>query len=199
MRWRNDASCAGILSEVAADWLIEHMQPEWAKRYWSRFSDFRLPKEEKARTALAEEIGPDGRDLLENLSTSTTHAWVQEIPARDILRRVWIHQYHASEQEGTPWRTEQELPPAARLLHSPYESEARYRKKKQTEWVGYQVHFTEGGDAEHPHCILKVTTPSATLPACLMETSWKVCMNGSLKISCVPANISLIRAMLMLN
>jgi transposase len=52
------------LAEVAPDWLIDHLQPEWAKRYQSRFSDFRLPKEEKARRELAEEIGADGRDLL---------------------------------------------------------------------------------------------------------------------------------------
>src|SRR5215471_9057723 len=26
-----------VLAEVAPDWLIEHMQPEWAKRYQSRF------------------------------------------------------------------------------------------------------------------------------------------------------------------
>jgi transposase len=87
-----------VLAEVAPDWLIEHMQPEWAKRYQSRFSDFRLPKEEKARKELAEQIGADGRDLLENIYTSTTHAWLQEIPALDILRSIWIQQYHASEQ-----------------------------------------------------------------------------------------------------
>jgi transposase len=74
------------------------MQPEWAKRYQSRFSDFRLPKEEKARKELAEQIGADGRDLLEKISTSTTHSWLQEIPAIDILRSIWIQQYHASEQ-----------------------------------------------------------------------------------------------------
>ena len=60
-----------VLAEVAPDWLIEHMQPEWAKRYRSRFSDFRLPKGEKARKELAEQIGADGRDLLEKIYTST--------------------------------------------------------------------------------------------------------------------------------
>jgi len=124
-----------LLAEVAPDWLIEHMQPEWAKRSQSRFSDFRLPKEEKARKELAEQIGADGRDLLEKISTSTTHAWLQEIPARDILRSIWIQQYHASEQ-GTPWRADHELPPSARLIQSPYDAEARYCKKKQTGWVG---------------------------------------------------------------
>src|SRR5207245_9904838 len=91
-----------ILAEVAPDWLIEHMQPEWAKRYRSRFSDFRLPKEEKARTELAEEIGDDGRDLLEKVYASITHGWLREIPAIDILRSIWIQQYLVS-VKGTSW------------------------------------------------------------------------------------------------
>jgi transposase len=152
-----------ILAEVAPDWLLEQMQPEWAKRYQSRFSDFRLPKEEKARRELAEEIGADGRDLLEKIYASTTHSWLREIPAIDILRSIWIQQYHASEQ-GTPWRTDPELPPSARLIQSPYDIEARYSKKKNTKWIGYKVHFTEGCDADQPHFLLEVTTTSATLP-----------------------------------
>ncbi len=124
-----------VLAEVAPDWLIEHMKPEWAKRYQSRFSDFRLPKEEKTRIELAEQIGADGRDLLENISTSPTHHWLQEIPAIDVLRTIWIQHYHASEQ-GTPWRNNQELPPAALLFSSPYDIEARYSRKKNTKWLG---------------------------------------------------------------
>ncbi len=152
-----------VLAEVAPDWLIEHMQPEWAKRYRSRFSDFRLPKEEKARIELAEEIGADGRDLLEKVYTSTTHFWLREIPAIDILRSIWIQQYHGSSQ-GTPWRTDQELPPSARLIQSPYDIEARSSKKKNTGWGGYKVHFTDGCDADQPHLILEVTTTPATIP-----------------------------------
>ncbi len=124
-----------MLAEVAPEWLLEQRQPERAKRYQARFSDFRFPKEEKARSELAEDIGADGRDLLENIYASTTPSWLREIPARDILRSIWIQQYHASEQ-GTPWRTDPELPPSARLIQSPYDIEARYSKKKHTKWIG---------------------------------------------------------------
>jgi hypothetical protein len=34
-----------ILAEVAPNWLLEHMDAEWARRYEKRFSDFRLPKD----------------------------------------------------------------------------------------------------------------------------------------------------------
>jgi transposase len=152
-----------VLAEVAPDWLIEQMKPEWAKRYQSRFSDFRLPKGENARVELAEQIGADGRDLLEKIHASPTHRWLQEIPAIDILRTIWIQQYHASEQ-GTPWRNNEELPPSALLFSSPYDVEARYSKKKNTKWLGYKVHFTEGCDTDQPHLIIEVTTTSATTP-----------------------------------
>ncbi len=152
-----------ILAEVAPDWLLEQMKPEWAQRYQSRFSDFRLPKSETSRLKLAEEIGADGRDLLEKVYTSTSHPWLQELPAIESVRCIWIQQYHASEQ-GAPWRKDQELPPSALLIQSPYDMEARYSKKKNTGWVGYKVHFTEGCDSDQPHLLLEVTTTPATTP-----------------------------------
>jgi transposase len=47
IRTTNRLECVGeamrhalnVLSEVAPDWLLEQMKPEWAKRYQSRFSD----------------------------------------------------------------------------------------------------------------------------------------------------------------
>ena len=119
-----------ILAEVAPDWLIEHIKPEWAKRYQSRFSDFRLPKSDTSRIELAEEIGSDGRDLLEKVYTSTSHACLQEIPAIERVRCIWIQQYHASEQ-GALWRKDQELPPSALLFQSPYDIEARKSQEEK--------------------------------------------------------------------
>ena len=124
-----------ILAEVAPDWLLEQMKPEWSKRYESRFSDFRLPKSEKSRVELAEQIGADGRYLLEKVYTSTDYLWLQELPAIETVRCIWIQHYHASEQ-GALWRKDQELPPSALLIQSPYDIEARYSKKKTTGWVG---------------------------------------------------------------
>ena len=152
-----------ILAEVAPDWLLEQMKPEWSKRYQSRFSDFRLPKSEKSRVELAEEIGADGRYLLEKVYTSTDYLWLQELPAIERVRCIWIQHYHASEQ-GAVWRKDQELPPSALLIQSPYDIEARYSKKKSTAWVGYKVHFTEGCDSDQPHFLLEVTTTLSTTP-----------------------------------
>ena len=90
----------------------------------------------KSRLELAEEIGADGRYLLEKVYTSTDYRWLQELPAIERVRCIWIQQYHASEQ-GAVWRKDQELPPSALLIQSPYDIEARYSKKKTTAWVGY--------------------------------------------------------------
>src|SRR5260370_1509117 len=65
-----------VLAEVAPTWLLEHMDPEWADRYEKRFRDFRLPKDTKARMALAETIGGDGRRLLEHVYAETSLPWL---------------------------------------------------------------------------------------------------------------------------
>ncbi len=152
-----------VLAEVAPEWLLQHMEPEWAERYRKRFSDFRLPKDAKERVTLAETIGADGRRLLERVYAETRLPWLAELDAVETLRRVWLQHYHASEQ-GTPWRADQELPPSALLITSPYDVEARYSRKKSTTWTGYKVHFTETCEPDEPHFIVEVTTTSSTMP-----------------------------------
>jgi transposase len=124
-----------VLSEVAPEWLLSHMDPAWGERYEKRFSDFRLPKDEKKRTELAETIGADGRRLFEQVCAESRLPWLRELDAIETLRRVWVQHYHASEQ-GTPWRADGEVPPSAVLIPSPYDPEARYSRKKSTAWTG---------------------------------------------------------------
>jgi len=45
------------------------------------------------------------------------------------------------------------LPPAPLLISSPYDPEARWSKKRDTEWVGYKVHVTETCDEEDLHLV----------------------------------------------
>jgi len=119
-----------VLAEVAPDWLLEHVEPEWAERYRKRFSDFRLPKDAKERVALAETIGADGRRLLERVYAETRLPWLAELDAIETLRRVWLQHYHASEQ-GTPWRADQELPPSALRITSPLRCRSPLQPKEK--------------------------------------------------------------------
>jgi transposase len=66
IRTLNRLECVGetmrhalnILAEVAPDWLLEHMVPEWAERYQKRFTDFRLPKEGKRACGVGRDHWP---------------------------------------------------------------------------------------------------------------------------------------------
>ena len=161
--WERRCATRGVLlAEVAPEWLLEHMDQAWAERYEKRFSDFRLPKDEKKRVELAETIGADGRRLLEAVYAESNLPWLRDLDAIQTLRRVWLQHYHASEQ-GTPWRADGELPPSAVLITSPSDVEARSSRKKSTAWTGYKVHFTETCEADTPHLMVEVAATSATI------------------------------------
>jgi transposase len=133
----------------------------WFERYAHRFEDYRLPAGREERYQLAEQIGADGFQLLEAIYAPTPMAWLREVPAVQILRQVWVQQFSRNEQSVT-WRSAEDLPPAALLISSPHDAEARYGKKRSTEWTGYKVHVTETCDAELPHVITNVETTPAT-------------------------------------
>jgi hypothetical protein len=62
----------------------------------------------------------------------------------ETLRQVWVQQFvvRADQAGKLAWRTAEELPASTELIRSPYDVEARYAKKRQTEWTGYKVHLT---------------------------------------------------------
>lgn len=62
------------------------------------------------------------------------------------------------------WRKAQELPPAALLITSPYDPEAHYSIKRDTQWLSYKVHLTETCDPGLPNLIMQVETTPATTP-----------------------------------
>jgi hypothetical protein len=97
-------------------------------------------------------IGADGQVLLQAIDTASELPWLQEIPAVQILRRVWAEQY--VEVNGTlSWREVKDMPSPAELIASPYDPEARYSTKRAVEWIGYKVHLTETCDPATPHLI----------------------------------------------
>jgi len=69
----------------------------------------------------------------------------------------------ADKPEKLVWRTAEEAPPSTILIRSPYDVEARYGKKRQTEWTGYKVHLTETCDEDLPSLIINVETTDATI------------------------------------
>ncbi len=153
------------LAVAAPDWLRPHLDPAWADRYGPRFDEHRLPKGQAEREALAELIGSDGLRLLQVAYAADAPTWLRELPAVEVLRRVWLQQYHAPDEGGiVRWRSPADLPPAARMINSPHDPEARYTYKRSTSWIGYKVQVTETCDPKTPHLITHVRTTPATMP-----------------------------------
>lgn len=167
------------LASAAPAWLLPQIDPAWVERYARSFEETRLPKSDRERQAWAETIGADGFHLLAAVAaeaaTGTEWAWLREVPAVDILRQVWVQQFYREERLPSPaspaaggatvtlrWRREDELPPAALAINSPYDAEARWGRKGGLGWTGYKVHLTETCDAEAPHLITDVQTTPAT-------------------------------------
>ena len=156
------------LAVVAPAWLHSWVPAAWFDRYGQRLQDYRLPKSKAERTALAEQIGADGQQLLAALHGSALPValtCLRQLPAVAILRDVWAQQYMASAPGDTSsplrWRAAPDLPPAAEMISSPYDPDARYSIKRETQWTGYRVHLTETCDQDTPNLITDVATAPA--------------------------------------
>lgn len=150
-----------VLATVVPDWLREWVPVEWYDRYSRRFEDYRLPKSRQDRYTLGEQIGQDGMFLWDQISSNAELAQLLNLPALETLRQVWLQQF-VTQAGQLKWRLAGDLPPASLLIISPYDAEARFSKKRETEWTGYKVHLTESCDEELPHLIMNVETTAAT-------------------------------------
>ncbi len=121
------------LASAAPGWLGGRLDPEWADRYGRRVEEYRLPKGEAARRAYLEVVGRDGMALLDAVYAPGAPDSLREIPAVDVLRRVWVHHF-VVEHGALRLRTARELPPAGLRVETPYDPEARYGHKRATTW-----------------------------------------------------------------
>ncbi len=152
------------VATIAPDWLRAWAPPAWFDRYTRRFENYRLPEHKADRYSLAEQIGADGFLLLGQVYDPVAPAWVRDVPAVQILRRVWLQQFYAAAPAAPVcWRTAEDLPSAPLLIGSPHDPDARWSKKRDTEWSGYKVHLTETCDADSPDLITHVETTAATV------------------------------------
>ena len=151
------------LATLLPDWLANQLRPEWAVRYGPRAEEYRLPHTTPERLAYAQQVGQDGWWLLERIERDAQAALLWQLPAIDILRRVWLQPFRMMD-DHLVWRVENqdELPPSAQLISSPYDIEARFSRKRTTTWVSYKVHLSETCEADQPHLITQVATTVST-------------------------------------
>ncbi len=130
------------LAQLAPDWLVQQISPDWFERYSHRVENYRLPKAESQRTALVQQIGADGMHLLSALEQPEAPAELTDVASVHMLRQVWQQYYDLSDGKAK-WRAGPQAGEAEGIIRSPYDPEARTGKKRETTWFGYKVHLTE--------------------------------------------------------
>ncbi len=151
-----------VLSTAAPEWLRGRVREGWTQRYIRRLDDEKLPKSRQARQEEAEKIGTDGYELLDEILSEGSPAWLWQIPAVETLRKVWVQNFFYDERGDVRWRTSEEgIPRSTRYINSPLDPDCRYARKFTTSWVGYRVHITETCEDGLPNIITDVQTAPA--------------------------------------
>jgi len=161
------------LATVAPAWLQAVAPLAWYERYGKRIEDTRLPQGQASRDAYAQMVGEDGFALLDALEAAETPEYLRALPVITTLRRTWQRHYDRATDEGAApahpersgirFKSNRELPPAAEGIESPYDPEARYRQKCDTQWTGYMVHVSETCELTAPHLLTQVHTTTAAV------------------------------------
>lgn len=78
------------LAMAAPDWMRAPSRPDWVERYGARVQNYRLPSGQAPREAYAERVAADGLALWQSLTAPEAPEWLRQVPAVQILQRVWI-------------------------------------------------------------------------------------------------------------
>jgi transposase len=132
--------------------------PDFARRYGTPLTSWRPPASQAKQDELAIAYARDGYALLEAVYDDSSPAWLRELPAIDVLRRVLLQNYTRAITGGKEVikRREKEpegdgLPPGHARIASPYDLDARWGVKREEFWLGYKLHITETCD-DPPYC-----------------------------------------------
>jgi transposase len=148
------------LTAAHPDWVAQRIcVADWARRYGTPMTSWRPPASKAKQDELAIAYAKDGYALLEAVYDSSSPAWLAEIPAVDVLRRVLLQNYTrtitAAGREVIKRREKEPegngLPPGHARIASPYDTDARWGVKREEFWLGYKLHVTETCDDE-PRC-----------------------------------------------
>jgi transposase len=160
-------ACVEAVAAVAPDWLPTVIDiADWGRRYGARVDTWRLPTSATKRVELVVAYGTDAVTLLRAVGDPDAPAWLRELPAVQVLRRVLVQNYVITiDDAGREVIRAREadtdgLPPGRTRLTSPYDLDARWAAKgDELYWNGYKVHVTE--TCEDPARSLPARTPAA--------------------------------------
>jgi transposase len=152
-------AAAEVLAAAHPAWLEQRIcVSDWARRYGTPMTAWRPPASQAKQDELAIAYARDGYALLEAVYHESAPAWLRELPAVDVLRRVLVQNYTRTitGSKEVIKRREKEpegdgLPPGHARIASPYDTDARWGVKREEFWLGYKLHVTETCDDE-PQC-----------------------------------------------
>jgi transposase len=148
------------LAAAHPDWLAQRVCVSgWARRYGTPMTSWRPPASQAKQDELAIAYARDGYALVEAVYDKAAPAWLRELPAIDVLRRVLVQNYtrviHADGREVIRRREKEPdgdgLPPGHARIASPYDTDARWGVKRDAFRLGYKLHVTETCD-DQPRC-----------------------------------------------
>ena len=147
------------LAAAHPGWLEQRIcVADFARRYGIPVTSWRPPASQARRDELAVAYARDGYALLGAVYDGAAPAWLRELPAVDVLRRVLLQNYTRTiTRDGREVirRREKEpegdgLPPGHARIISPYDTDARPGAKREEYWLGYKLHITETCDDAPP-------------------------------------------------
>jgi hypothetical protein len=122
------------IAEVNPDWFLSVSSPDWFDRSVHRFELQRFPKGQQAQDALRTQVGADSWHLLQAALNEQAPQSVRACPSLALLQQVWPQ--HFERVDGLiRWRDGPSVENAERVI-SPYETDARASRKRDTDWVG---------------------------------------------------------------
>lgn len=146
---------------------------EAVRAHIERIEETRLPQGKVNRDAYVQIVGEDSFARLDAREAAETPAHLKEFPGIMTLRQTWQRYYDwatgARTASGHPamssvrFKRNRELPSAAEGIESPYDPEARYCQKRDTQWTGYMVHISATSEPPAPHLLTHVHTTTAAV------------------------------------
>ncbi len=124
------------LAQLAPQWLLKQVSPDWFERYSHRVENYRLPKAASQRKALAQQMGADGLHLLQALEGAEAPAGLKDHASVQVLRQVWQQYYEVSKGQAK-WRDGPQASAGEGIIRSPSDPQAQSGKKRDTVWLGY--------------------------------------------------------------
>jgi len=150
------------LATIAPAWLQGIAKDDWYKRYSNRIENFRLPRTTEKKQEFADHVGQDSHYLLDKIQELDAPVTLRYLDKINSLKLAMNRHFKIDEEtQEIIFKTNKEVHQSEAKIESPYDTEARFRTKRDSNWTGYAVHLTETCDDTEVNLITDVhTTPA---------------------------------------